>query len=74
VLEFTTNSSARQTVEMIYPPGSLKNRMTQLQVESKFRQNAAARLSTVEQDEVIRWVADCRPTSSATTLMEHLRA
>lgn len=74
VLEFTTNSGARQTVEMIYAPGSLKNRMTQLQVESKFRQNAAARLSAVKQDEVIRWVANCGPTSSATTLMELLRA
>jgi len=74
VLEFTTNSGARQTVEMIYAPGSLKNRMTQLQVESKFQQNAAARLSTVKQDEVIRWVANCGPASSSTTLMEHLRA
>ena len=74
LLEFTTNSGARQTVEMIYAPGSLKNRMTQLQVENKFRQNAAARLSAVKQDEVIRWVANCGPASSATTLMEHLRA
>jgi len=74
VLEFTTNSGACQTVEMIYAPGSLKNRMTQLQLEGKFRQNAAAKLSAVKQDEVIRWVANCGPASSATTLMEHLRA
>jgi hypothetical protein len=48
--------------------------MTQMQVENKFRQNATARLSAVKQDEVIRWVANCGPASSATTLMEHLRA
>jgi len=74
LLEFTTNSGACQTVEMIYAPGSLKNRMTQLQLENKFQQNAALRLSAGKQDEVIRWVANCGPASSATTLMEHLRA
>jgi len=73
VLEFTTNSGERQTVEMIYAPGSLKNRMTQQQVENKFRQNAAARLSAAKQDEIIRWVVNCGPMSSVTTLMEHLR-
>jgi 2-methylcitrate dehydratase PrpD len=73
VLEFTTNSGARQTVEMIYAPGSLKNRMTQQQVEGKFRQNASVKLSAVKQDEVIRWVANCGPTNSAVALMEHLR-
>jgi 2-methylcitrate dehydratase len=73
VLEFTTNSGARQTVEMIYAPGSLKNRMTQQQVESKFRQNAAARLDSAKQDQVICWVAQCGPTSAVTTLMDSLR-
>jgi len=73
VLEFTTNTGASQTVEMIHAPGSLKNRMTPLQVETKFRGNAAARLSAAKQDEIIRWVANCERMNSVTALMENLR-
>jgi len=73
VMELIFGSGSKKTVEMIHAPGSLKKRMTQSQLEGKFRQNAAARLSATKQDQVIQWVTSCGPASQVTALMESLR-
>ncbi|MBM4298539.1 MAG: MmgE/PrpD family protein, partial [Deltaproteobacteria bacterium] len=73
VLEVTLRSGARQSVEMIHAPGSVQNRMTQQQVEAKFRSNAA-RLSAATQQKIIDWVRNTERMNSVPELMNILRA
>ena len=44
VLEFATERGEQRRVEMFHAPGSAKNRMSQAQVESKFRNSCGIRL------------------------------
>ena len=73
VLEITTRTGEKRTLEMIHAPGSVKNRMTQLQVETKFRNGAAARLSAAKQDEVIGQVMNLERLDSVAALMKSLQ-
>ena len=73
VLAFTTRSGASQTVEMIHAPGSVKNSMTQAQVEAKFRNSCGAALPKARQDEVIKQVMNLERLDSVAALMKSLQ-
>jgi 2-methylcitrate dehydratase len=73
VLEMTTRSGERKTVEMIHAPGSVKNRMTRAQVEAKFRNSCAAGLPEEQQGELILQVMDLERLDSVAALMKNLQ-
>jgi 2-methylcitrate dehydratase len=73
VLELTTQSGEIKTVEMIHAPGSVKNRMTQAEVEAKFRNSCGAALPKMQQEEVIRQVRNLEKLDSVASLMKKLQ-
>ena len=72
VLELTTASGESRTVEVFYPKGHPKNRMSSAEVESKFRGCTRAVLSEAQQTKIISLVHDLEKLSSVKELMNHL--
>jgi 2-methylcitrate dehydratase len=73
VLELTTQNGEIKTVEMIRAPGSVKNRMTQAEVEAKFRNSCGVALPKTQQDDVIRQVMKLEKLDSVVALMKNLQ-
>lgn len=73
VLELTTQNGEIKTVEMIHAPGSVKNRMTQAEVEAKFRNSCGVALPKTQQDDVIRQVMNLEKLDSVVALMKNLQ-
>ena len=72
VLELTTASGEKRTVEVFYPKGHPKNRMLSAEVESKFRGCARGVLSEAQQSQTIALVHDLEKLSSVNELMDEL--
>jgi 2-methylcitrate dehydratase len=73
VLELTTRSGARHTIEMIHAPGSAKNPMSKAQVEDKFRHRCGANLSVAQQEKTIEQIDNLERLDSVAALMRDLR-
>jgi 2-methylcitrate dehydratase len=69
VLELTTVSGESRTVEVFYPKGHPKNRMSSVEVEGKFRGCARTVLSEAKQTKIISLVDDLEKLSSVNELM-----
>jgi 2-methylcitrate dehydratase len=72
VLQLTTVNGESRTVEVFYPKGHPKNRMSSAEVEGKFRGCARTVLSEAEQTKIISLVQDLEKLSSVSELMNHL--
>src|SRR6266850_524359 len=72
VLQLTTVDGESRTVEVFYPKGHPKNRMSSAEVEGKFRGCARAVLSEAQQTKIISLVQDLEKLSSVSELMNHL--
>jgi 2-methylcitrate dehydratase len=72
VLQLTTVSGESRTVEVFYPKGHPKNRMSSAEVEDKFRGCARTVLSDAQQTKIIALVHDLEKLSSIDELMNHL--
>jgi 2-methylcitrate dehydratase len=72
VLELTTMNGESRTVEVFYPKGHPKNRMSSAEVEGKFRGCARAVLSEAQQTKIISLVHDLEKLSSVAELMAEL--
>jgi 2-methylcitrate dehydratase len=72
VLQLTTVSGESRTVEVFYPKGHPKNRMSSAEVEDKFRGCACTVLSDAQQTKIIALVHDLEKLSSIDELMNHL--
>jgi 2-methylcitrate dehydratase len=72
VLQIDTANGESRTVEVFYPKGHPKNRMSSVEVESKFRGCARSVLSAAEQNKVISLVHDLEKLKSVDELMNHL--
>ena len=72
VLQLTTVNGESRTVEVFYPKGHPKNRMSSAEVEGKFRGCARAALSQAQQTKIISLVHDLEKLSSVDELMNHL--
>ena len=72
VLELTTASGENRTVEVFYPKGHPKNRMSSAEVEGKFRGCTRAALSEAEQTKIISLVHDLEQMSNVSELLNHL--
>ena len=73
VLEFVTHGSESRRVEMIHAPGSAKNRMSDTQVEAKFRNCCGTALPVARQDAVIEQVRNLEKLDSVASLMRNLQ-
>jgi 2-methylcitrate dehydratase len=73
VLEFVTHSSESRSIEMIHAPGSAKNRMSDTQVEAKFRHCCGTALPAARQDAVIEQVRNLEKLDSVASLMRNLQ-
>jgi 2-methylcitrate dehydratase len=72
VLQLTTVNGESRTVEVFYPKGHPKNRMSSAEVEGKFRGCTRAVLSEAQQTKIILLVQDLEKLSSVDELMNHL--
>jgi 2-methylcitrate dehydratase len=72
VLELTTASGENRIVEVFYPKGHPKNRMSSAEVESKFRGCARGALSDAQQTKIIASVLDLERLNSVNELMSEL--
>jgi 2-methylcitrate dehydratase len=72
VLELTTASGESRTVEVFYPKGHPKNRMSPAEVEGKFRGCARAVFSEAHQNKIISLVRDLDKLTNVSELMNHL--
>jgi len=72
VLQLTTVSGENRTVEVFYPKGHPKNRMSSAEVGGKFRGCARAVLSEAQQTKIISLVRDLEKLSSVNELMAEL--
>ena len=72
VLQLTTVNGESRTVEVFYPKGHPKNRMSSAEVEGKFRGCTRAGLSEAQQTKIISLVQDLEKLSSVDELMNHL--
>jgi 2-methylcitrate dehydratase len=72
VLQLTTVNGESRTVEVFYPQGHPKNRMSSAEVEGKFRGCTRAVLSAAQQTKIISLVHDLEKLSSVDELMNHL--
>jgi 2-methylcitrate dehydratase len=72
VLQLTTVNGENRTVEVFYPKGHPKNRMSSAEVENKFRGCTRAVLSEAPQTKIISLVNDLEKLSSVDELMNHL--
>ena len=68
----TTMNGESRTVEVFYPKGHPKNRMSSAEVEGKFRGCARAVLSEAQQTKIISLVHDLEKLSSVAELMAEL--
>jgi 2-methylcitrate dehydratase PrpD len=72
VLQLTTVNGESRTVEVFYPKGHPKNRMSSAEVESKFRGCARTVLSEAQQTKIISLVHDLEGLASVAELTSHL--
>src|SRR5882724_3557545 len=72
VLQLTTMNGESRTVEVFYPKGHPKNRMSSAEVEGKFRGCTRAVLSETQQTKIISLVDDLEKLSSVDELLNHL--
>jgi 2-methylcitrate dehydratase len=72
VLQLTTMNGESRTVEVFYPKGHPKNRMSSAEVEGKFRGCARGVLSEAQQTKIISLVHDLEKLSSVNELINHL--
>jgi 2-methylcitrate dehydratase len=72
VLQLTTVNGESRTVEVFYPKGHPKNRMSSAEVEGKFRGCARVVLSETQQTKIISLVQDLEKLSSVDELMAEL--
>jgi 2-methylcitrate dehydratase len=72
VLQLTTVNGKSRTVEVFYPKGHPKNRMSSAEVEGKFRGCARAVLSEAQQTKIILLVRDLEKLNSVNELMAEL--
>jgi 2-methylcitrate dehydratase PrpD len=72
VLQLTAASGESRTVEVFYPKGHPKNRMSSAEVEGKFRACARGILSEARQTNVISLVRDLDKLKNVSELMTHL--
>ena len=72
VLQLTTVNGESRTVEVFYPKGHPKNRMSSAEVEGKFRGCTRAVLSEAQQKKIISLVHDLEKLSSVNELMAEL--
>jgi 2-methylcitrate dehydratase PrpD len=61
-----------RTVEVFYPKGHPKNRMSSAEVEGKFRGCTRGVLSEAQQTKIISLVRDLEKVKSVDELMNHL--
>src|SRR5262245_18093413 len=74
VLQLTTLNGESRTVEVFYPKGHPKNRMSPAEVEGKFRACARGVLSETQQTKVISLVRDLEKLKNVSELVNHLAA
>ena len=72
VLQLTTMSGESRTVEVFYPKGHPKNRMSSAELEGKFRGCTRTVLSEAEQTKIISLVHDLEQMSNVGELLNHL--
>jgi 2-methylcitrate dehydratase PrpD len=72
VLQLTTMNGESRTVEVFYPKGHPKNRMSSAEVEGKFRGCTRAVLSEAQQTKIILLVRDLENLTNVAELMNHL--
>ena len=72
VLEMTTASGEGRTVEVFYPKGHPKNRMSSAELEGKFHACARGLLSEAQQTKIISLVNDLEKLSSVDELLKEL--
>jgi 2-methylcitrate dehydratase len=72
VLQLTTVNGESRTVEVFYPKGHPKNRMSSVEVEGKFRGCTRAALSEAQQTKIISLIDDLEKLSSVDELMAEL--
>ena len=72
VLQLTTANGESRTVEVFYPKGHPKNRMSSTEVEGKFRGCARGVISEAQQNKIISLVRDLEKLNSVDELMNHL--
>jgi 2-methylcitrate dehydratase PrpD len=72
VLQLTTVNGESRTVEVFYPKGHPKNRMSSAEVEAKFRGCARRVLSEAQQKKIISLVHDLEKLSRVNELMAEL--
>jgi 2-methylcitrate dehydratase len=72
VLQLTTVNGENRTVEVFYPKGHPKNRMSSAELEGKFRGCARGVLSEAQQNKIISLVNDLEKLTNVSELMNHL--
>jgi len=72
VLQFATENGSSRTVEVFYPKGHPRNRMSPADVEAKFRGCARSVLSEAQQTKIISLVLNLETLPSVTELMSQL--
>jgi 2-methylcitrate dehydratase len=72
VLQLTMSNGESRKVEVPYPKGHPKNRMSPAEVEEKFRGCTCKALTAAEQTKIIALVHDLEKLSSVSELMNHL--
>jgi 2-methylcitrate dehydratase PrpD len=71
-LQLTTVNGESRTVEVFYPKGHPKNRMSSAEVEGKFRGCTRAALSQAQQTKIISLVHDLEKLENVADLMHTL--
>jgi 2-methylcitrate dehydratase len=72
VLQLTTANGESRTVEVFYPKGHPKKRMSSAELEGKFRGCARTVLSEAQQTGIISLVRDLEKLTNVSELMNHL--
>ena len=72
VLELTTAIGEKRTLEVFYPKGHPKNRMSSVEVERKFRSCARGLLSEAQQTKIISVAHDLEKLQNIAELMQAL--
>ncbi len=72
VVKLTLHSGESREVEVIFPKGHPKNRMSSAEVEAKFRACARGRLPAARQDEIIAKARQLEKLGSVAELMDAL--
>jgi 2-methylcitrate dehydratase len=72
VLQIETANGGSRTVEVFYPKGHPKNRMSSVEVERKFRGCTRGVLSEAQQTKIISLVCDLEKLTNVSELMNHV--